>query len=139
MANESEQIPGPSGTEPKQQTLYEQYLEKGEWNPLWDKLRQAAPEFVDAYLAFREVPRVHGPIPKKYVELIMVAINAATTHLYRDGIRRHVQNAFRAGASVEEVLEVIQLISVMGIHSCNVAMPILLEEAAKEGLIDDAG
>lgn len=124
---------------PGQKSLYEQYVEKGEWNPRWDKLREAAPEFVDAYLAFREVPRIHGPIPKKYVELIMIAVNAATTHLYSDGIRRHVKDAFRAGASVEEVLEVIQLISVMGIHSCNVAMPILLEEAEKAGLTHEAG
>jgi len=45
-------------------------------------------------------------------------------------VRRHVQNALKAGATKEEILEVIELTTVMGIHSCNVAIPILLEEVA---------
>ena len=72
-----------------------------------------------------------GPLPQKYKELILIAINAATTHLYGPGVRRHVQNALKAGATNEEILEVIQLTTVMGIHSCNLAIPILLEEVAK--------
>ena len=72
-----------------------------------------------------------GPLPQKYKELILIAINAATTHLYGPGVRRHVQNALKAGATKEEILEVIQLTTVMGIHSCNLAIPILLEEVAK--------
>ncbi len=63
----------------------------------------------------------------------MVAINAATTHLYAPGVRRHMQNAIKEGATVEEILEVIQLTSVMGIHACNLAVPILMEEMAAAG------
>jgi alkylhydroperoxidase/carboxymuconolactone decarboxylase family protein YurZ len=40
-------------------------------------------------------------------------------------------NAFRAGATREEVLETIQLVTIMGIHSCNLAVPILCEEYEK--------
>jgi alkylhydroperoxidase/carboxymuconolactone decarboxylase family protein YurZ len=47
------------------------------------------------------------------------------------GVRRHIQNALKAGVSVEEILETIQLITVMGIHSCNLAIPILMEEVSK--------
>ena len=61
----------------------------------------------------------------------MIAINAATTHLYAPGVRRHMQNALKQGATREEILEVIQLTTVMGIHSCNLAIPILMEETAK--------
>ena len=60
----------------------------------------------------------------------MIAINAATTRLYGPGVRRHMKNALRAGATKEEILETIQLTTVMGIHSCNLAVPILMEEAA---------
>jgi alkylhydroperoxidase/carboxymuconolactone decarboxylase family protein YurZ len=63
--------------------------------------------------------------------LILIAINAATTHLYGPGVRRHIQNALKAGASMEEILETIQLTTVMGIHSCNLAIPILTEEVSK--------
>ena len=104
------------------------HLEKGDWNPLWETFRELDPEFLEAYLAFRSVPQREGPLPQKYKELILIAINAATTHLYGPGVRRHIQNALKAGATQEEILETIQLTTVMGIHSCNLAIPILLEE-----------
>jgi alkylhydroperoxidase/carboxymuconolactone decarboxylase family protein YurZ len=107
------------------------HLAKGDWNPIWDLLRELDPDFLEAYLAFRSVPQREGPLPQKYKELILVAINAATTHLYAPGVRRHIQNALKAGASKEEILETIQLTTVMGIHACNLAVPILMEEVAK--------
>lgn len=110
--------------------LCEDHIARGDWNPLWDQLRALDPEFMEAYLAFRSVPHRNGPLPAKFKELILVAINAATTHLYAPGVRRHMRNALKQGASLEEVLEVIQLTTVMGIHSCNLAIPILMEEAA---------
>ena len=108
------------------------HREKGDWNPLWETFRDLDPEFLEAYLAFRSVPQTKGPLPQKYKELILVAINAATTHLYGPGVRRHIQNALKAGATREEILEAIQLTTVMGIHSCNLAIPILMEEVAKQ-------
>lgn len=111
--------------------LCSDHIARGDWNPLWDQLRELDPEFMEAYLAFRSVPHKNGPLPAKFKELILIAINAATTHLYAPGVRRHMQNAFKLGATTEEVLEVIQLTTVMGIHSCNLAIPILMEEAAK--------
>jgi len=107
------------------------HRDKGDWNPVWDKLAELDADYLEAYLAFRSVPHIKGPLPKKYKELIMIAINAATTHLYEPGTRRHMQNAIRAGATKEEVLEVIQLTTVMGIHSCNLAVPMMIEEFEK--------
>jgi alkylhydroperoxidase/carboxymuconolactone decarboxylase family protein YurZ len=106
------------------------HIAKGDWNPVWDTLRDQDPEFLEAYLAFRSVPHRNGPLPPKFKELILVAINAATTHLYAPGVRRHMRNALKAGATPQEILEVIQLTTVMGIHACNLAVPILVEEVA---------
>jgi len=94
-------------------------------------MRALDPQFMEAYLRFRDVPHKTGPLPPKFKELVLVAINAATTHLYAPGVRRHIANAFRAGATREEVLETIQLVTVMGIHSCGLAIPILCEEYEK--------
>ena len=102
-----------------------------DWNPLWEQLEALDPEFLEAYLTFRSVPHRKGPLPLKVKEFILIAINAATTHLYAPGVRRHMQNAIRAGATKEEVLEVVQLTTVMGIHSCNLAVPIICEEFAR--------
>ena len=109
----------------------EAHRAKGDWNPLWDDFAGLDPDFMEAYLAFRSVPQTKGPLEQKYKELILIAINAATTHLYGPGVRRHIQNALKAGATKAEILETIQLTTVMGIHSCNLAIPILMEEVEK--------
>ena len=109
----------------------EEHKAKGDWNPVWDKLEELDPDYLEAYLNFRAVPHKTGPLEQKYKELIMIAINAATTHLYAPGTRRHMQNALKAGATQEEILETIQLTTVMGIHACNLAVPMLLEEVEK--------
>lgn len=111
--------------------LTDEYIRRGEWNPLWDQIRALDPQFMEAYLRFREVPHRNGHLPAKFRELVLVAINAATTHLYAPGVRRHMANAFKAGATREEVLETIELVTIMGIHSINLAIPILVEEHAK--------
>ena len=61
--------------------LIDEYIASGDWNPLWDQLRKLDPEFMESYLKFRSVPHKNGPLPKKFKELILVAINAATTHM----------------------------------------------------------
>ncbi len=117
--------------DPQPTPLTDEYRARGDWNPLWDQIRALDPEFMEAYLRFREVPHRHGHLPAKFRELVLVAINAATTHLYAPGVRRHIANALKAGATREEVLETIQLVTIMGIHAANVAIPILLEECDK--------
>ena len=99
----------------------------GDWNPFWDTLAELDPDYLERFLAFRAVPQ-NGPLAQKYKELIFIAINVATTHLWPSGARRHIQNALEAGATKEEILEVIQLTSIMGIHSMSMGVPILMEE-----------
>lgn len=113
--------------------------ESDDWNPIWEQLAEFDPDFLEAYLQFRNVPHWTGPLPHKVKELIMIAINAATTHLYAPGVRRHIQNAIRAGATREEIFEAIQLTTVMGIHSCNLAVPILAEEFARADDVEKKG
>jgi alkylhydroperoxidase/carboxymuconolactone decarboxylase family protein YurZ len=103
----------------------------GDWNPTWDLLQEMDPDYLEAFLAFRAVPQRNGPLEQKYKEMIFIAINAATTHLHGPGVRRHIQNALRAGATKEEILEVIELTTIMGIHSMTLAAPILKEEMEK--------
>lgn len=102
-----------------------------DWNPVWDLMEEMDPAFLEAFLTFRAVPQKQGPLPQKTKELIMIAINAATTHLWAPGVRRHMQNALRAGATKEEILETIQLTTIMGIHSMTMSAPILDEEFRK--------
>lgn len=107
-------------------------IARGDWNPLWDTLREWDPAFVEGYLTMRSVPFGKGPLDDKTKELVLIALNAATTHLYAPGVRRHIQNALKLGATREEILQVIELATVLGIHACNLAVPILAEELGKQ-------
>lgn len=119
--------------DPKRYPATEEQRATSDWNPMWDALAEMDPDYLEAFLAFRAVPQSKGPLPQKYKELIFIAINVATTHLWPSGVRRHIQNALRAGATKEEILEVMQLTSIMGIHSMALGVPILQEEVEKFG------
>ena len=86
------------------------------------------PDFFEAYLGFSSVPWRNGSLEPKLKELIYIAIDASTTHLYEPGLRQHIQNALRHGATAEEIMEVYELTSVLGIHTCTLGVPVLLDE-----------
>lgn len=106
---------------------------RGYWSPMWDGVLQLSPEFFEAYLAFSSVPWRSGVLAPKIKELIYVAIDAATTHLYAPGTRIHMRNAIGYGATKEEVMEVLQLTSVLGIHTMSLGVPCLIEEMKAAG------
>jgi alkylhydroperoxidase/carboxymuconolactone decarboxylase family protein YurZ len=75
-----------------------------------------------------------GTLDRKAVELISVAINAACTNLNPNGTRRHIRKALVAGATRDEILQVLKMASLLAIHSCSLGAPILLEEAHAAGV-----
>ena len=101
---------------------------RGYWNPFWDDILALDPEFMAAYTLFSGVPWTHGVLEPKIKEMIYIAFDVAATHLYEPGLRAHIRNALGLGATREEIMEVIELVSVIGIHSCAVGVPILIEE-----------
>lgn len=102
--------------------------QRGYWNPFWEGMLELDPEFFKAYLAFSGVPWKNGTLEPKIKELIYIAIDASTTHLYEPGLRQHIKNALGYGATREEIMEVYELTSVLGIHTCTLGVPVLLEE-----------
>lgn len=115
----------------RQRELREQFVsERGYWAPFWEGLLTMDPEFFEAYLNFSAVPWRHGVLEPKVKELIYTAIDASTTHLYEPGLRQHIRNALGYGATKEEIMEVLELTSVLGIHTCTLGMPVLMEELA---------
>lgn len=103
---------------------------RGYWNPFWDDMLALDPEFFAGYTEFSSVPWVHGTLEPKVKEFIYTAFDVSATHLYVPGLRQHIRNALGYGATREEIMEVIELASVIGIHAANVGVPILVEELA---------
>jgi len=106
----------------------------GPWESALATLREWDPEWADICARMTTNPWTSGVLPRKTVELIGIALNAACTNLNPDGTRRHIRAALKAGASREEILMVLKMASVLAIHSCSLGAPILLEEAKSAGL-----
>jgi alkylhydroperoxidase/carboxymuconolactone decarboxylase family protein YurZ len=95
-----------------------------EWDPAW----------VDQLVKMSTHPWTSGVLPRKDVELISIAVNAACTNLSAEGTRRHIRNALDAGATRDEILMTIKIASLLSIHTCSLGSPMLLEAAKAAGL-----
>ena len=101
---------------------------RGYWHEFWDEMLELDPETFAAYTDFSSVPWQHGSLEPKVKELIYIAFDTAATHLYVKGLKLHIENAIGYGATAEEILEVMEIASVLGIHAVTSVAPILLEE-----------
>jgi alkylhydroperoxidase/carboxymuconolactone decarboxylase family protein YurZ len=123
---------GPAPLSPRQEQLKAEFTaSRGYWHEFWDGLLELDEELFAAYLAFSAVPWRTGVLEPKVKELVYVAFDAAATHLYVPGLKLHMRNAVRLGASSGEIIEVLEIVSVIGIHAATVGVPILAEELAK--------
>ena len=112
-----------------QEALKQSFIDaRGYWSGFWESVLLIDPPLFAAYAAFSSVPWQHGPLPPKIKEFIYVAIDAATTHMFDEGTRAHMKNAFAHGATVAELVEVLELTSVIGFHSLTLGVPVLLDE-----------
>jgi alkylhydroperoxidase/carboxymuconolactone decarboxylase family protein YurZ len=100
----------------------------GNWNPDWEPFAKLDPAWTDKAIAMAIAPAVTGSLDKKTLELIGIALDASCTNMYAPGVRRHIQRALNVGATKEEIIAVLQLASLQGLHSMCLGAPILLEE-----------
>lgn len=110
--------------------LCDQLRAAGAWNPNWEPFYQLDPEWTEAFMRMGLKPLLSGVLDAKTVEFIAIAIDASCTHMYAPGVRRHIRKALELGATKEEIAAVLQLTSVLGIHTMSLAAPILHEELA---------
>lgn len=108
----------------------------------WARLIQARPEVMEGYVALRE-PTMRdvsagGALPKKIKELAIVAENIIRVNPF--GVKAHARAAVRAGATLDELWEVIALVIAesgmilykMAGYDAIVAAEEALEELAQE-------
>jgi len=104
---------------------------RGYWHPFWDEMLELDPELFEAYTEFSSVPWRSGTLSPKVKEFVYIAFDTAATHLYVKGLKLHIENAIGYGATAQEILEVMEIASVLGIHATTTGAPILVEEAAR--------
>ena len=89
----------------------------------WSSLLSLDPTFFSASVSLTAVPRQKSHLSRKNQALIGLAVDVAA--------------ARKEGASVDEILEVIQLSSTLGIHACNIGVPLLVEVLKENGNYQD--
>jgi alkylhydroperoxidase/carboxymuconolactone decarboxylase family protein YurZ len=105
----------------------------GQWNSAWDPFVELDPAWTDEFMATGAGIYGSRVLPAKEIELLSIAFDASFTHMYAPGVRRHIKAAFKAGATIEEVMEVLKLCVSQGVQACNLAVPILAEELLSKG------
>ncbi|KJY00836.1 gamma-carboxymuconolactone decarboxylase like protein [Zymoseptoria brevis] len=105
-----------------------QLLETGEeWSEAWEYILDYHPNYLAAYIRLRKVPLDRQALDRKTQELILLAMDASCTHLFTPGISAHINGALQCGARVSEIMETLELVSVLGVHAMTVGVPLLLE------------
>ncbi len=107
----------------------------GYWPDGGDALLNVSPEFAPGFLNFLSRPYERGDLEPKVREFIFIALNAAPTTLYAPAVRQHIKRALELGATKEEIADVLQCASAIGIHSATYAMPHLYNAMKKRGLL----
>jgi len=108
--------------------------ETGPWDGALEQMRAWDSAWAASIEKTATNPWRSGVLPRKSVELISLAVNVAATNLNEEGSRRHIRAALAAGASRDEIIMIIKMASLLAIHTCSLAAPILLDEAKEAGV-----
>jgi alkylhydroperoxidase/carboxymuconolactone decarboxylase family protein YurZ len=107
---------------------------RGYWQPWTEALLRLRPAFLETYGRYAGYPAATGPLSRKMCELIYVALDGSATHLFRPGLALHLRLALDSGASVQEIIDVLQLATAQGLDGPTIGVGILAEELAAAGL-----
>lgn len=118
----------PNETERKQRYI----ATTGSWPAGGDALFRFAPEFVEGFLAYGEIPFGSGPLPERSKQLILISVYASPVAPQPGPLRQHIRRALEVGVSPQEISDAMQLSSGIAIHTCVAAIPMLVAAASQE-------
>lgn len=101
--------------------------ERGYWRPWTETMLQACPGFVQQYARYAGYPARTGPLTQRMVELIYVALDSSSSHLFESGLHTHMKRALEVGATQADIVDVLHLVAVQGVASVCQATDILAE------------
>jgi alkylhydroperoxidase/carboxymuconolactone decarboxylase family protein YurZ len=126
---------GTPTTEEQKAAIRAAYEANGDtWWPELDPILDQ-PDIATAYVQFAQVTAAKGALEPKLRELLLLAVNASTTTLHLPSVERHIREALRHGATREELVEVFEVVSVLGIHSAHTGLPLLRDVLQEQNLL----
>lgn len=116
-------------TDERRQEIKDTFIrQRGFWTDTWNPILQLDPNFFSAYTDFSGLPAKTGVLEPKVRELVTCAFDAATTHLYARGTKIHMRNALKLGATPDEIMEMLEITSLMGIHGVTTSAALLVSQ-----------
>lgn len=102
------------------------------------RLDRAAPGTYAAAAGFWRAAHTAPALSPRMRELVLVALHGTVTSLHGPGVRRHVRRALAAGATEQDVLDVLTTIVGAANHALYFALPVLMREMERLGHPDAA-
>ena len=99
------------------------------WDEGHDEALALDPVGMRIFAGWNRAALTNDCVSQKDKELLWLALYASPTTVYVPGIKEHLKKAMDLGATHEEIISVFELISVIGVHSLTVSMPILKKQA----------
>ncbi|QJU58156.1 hypothetical protein HL653_10425 [Sphingomonas sp. AP4-R1] len=87
---------------------------RGYWTAMRDTIGSWMPEYFASFINACMEPWRSGSLTPAERELMYIAIDCSITHTYEPGMRMHIQNALRYGATRDQIMEVFQLAALLG-------------------------
>jgi len=97
----------------------------------FELMRDWDPKWADSVATLVRTTTSSAALEPKLAALIQLNLAVSPTHAYAPAVRRHIRTALRCGATRAEILEVMKIASVIGIHSSAFAAPLLHRELQK--------
>ncbi|KWT84337.1 MULTISPECIES: carboxymuconolactone decarboxylase family protein [unclassified Variovorax] len=122
-------------TDPARAQIKDSFIaERGYWRPWTETMLQACPAFVQQYARYAGYPARSGPLTQRMVELIYVALDSSSSHLFEAGLHTHMKRALEVGATQADIFDVLHLVAVQGVASVCQATDILAEFAGSSAV-----
>lgn len=107
---------------------------RGQSGDIWETNFLLFPDFTEAYAQYSGTPWKTSALPGKIKEFMYVAVDLSPTHGDVGGAEFHMKTSLEShGATMEELLELIEIIGLFGFQTQLMALPILQEELDRIG------
>jgi alkylhydroperoxidase/carboxymuconolactone decarboxylase family protein YurZ len=110
---------------------------RGFWNESRERLIKLAPAYYEALTNIGTESWLRGSLTTKEREFVCIAIDCTVTHTYEPGLRAHIRNAIKQGATREEILEIFQLGALMGLEGYILCARVLHDAPQQRGTDTD--
>lgn len=108
------------------------------WDMEWNDIAAFDTNYLETVIEFNSHPWQDGVLSPRVKELVYIAIDVGTTHLYKTGLRFHVENALEnTDVTPEDIFTVFEIGCAQGINTVSETLPIILDEAEKRDALHE--